>query len=165
MSQVVSVTWSFVRNRVGLGGDLCLEMGSGITGNRVGVEGLGSLLGLALVRKSATDALVCKDKVDMTEEMSRTTMGSLLCVLSTGLGAARTFRLESFKGRKGLGPPMSNFGCLHMSLAVLKATGCCLFDDAGSWSTPMFTRSVLGDPQKIRRISDLQESTSFSRGS
>lgn len=120
MSHEDAVRVSFVRKRADLGGDLCLEMGSGIRlGTRVGVEGLGSLLGL--VRKSATDDLVFKDKNDMAEERSRVTVGSLPGA-STGLGAARTFRLKSFKGRKGLDPPISSFGCLHMLCAVLEAT-------------------------------------------
>jgi hypothetical protein len=37
----------FVRNRADLGGDFCLDMGSGMMGIRVGVKGLGSLLGFA----------------------------------------------------------------------------------------------------------------------
>ena len=103
---------SFVRNRADLGGDLCLGMGSGIiVGIYVGVEGLGSLLGLA--RKSATDALVDKDKDDMAEAMSRAT-GCLLIgwvLLLSGLVAARTFRFESFRGRKGRVPPIFSGTC------------------------------------------------------
>lgn len=106
---------SLVRNRADFGGDLCLDMGSGMMGIRVGVEGLGSLLGLA--RKSATDAVVLKsERLDMAEDMWLMT-GSLL--VSTGLGAARAFIFESFKGRKGLGPPMFPGTC-RVSLTVSK---------------------------------------------
>lgn len=105
---------SFVRNRPAFG--VCLDRGIGRTlGKRVGVEGRGSLLGLMLVRKSATEALVFRDKLDMAEEMSRATrgIGSLL-VVSTGLGAARAFTFDSFRGRKGRCPmPPISSGCLH----------------------------------------------------
>jgi hypothetical protein len=112
MSQEDAVIESFVRNRADFGGDLCLDMGSGIiVGTCVGVEGLGSLLGLA--RKSATDALADKDKDDMAEAMSRAT-GCLLIgwvLLFSGLAAARTFRFESFRGRKGRVPPIFSGTC------------------------------------------------------
>lgn len=106
---------SLVRNRADLGGDLCLEMGSGMMGKRVGVEGLGSLLGLA--RKSATDALVFKnERFDMAEDMSFIA-GSLL--VSPGLGAAREFAFEFCRGRNGRGPPIVP-GTRRMFLAVSK---------------------------------------------
>lgn len=118
MSQEDAVIESLVRNRADLGGDLCLDMGSGIiTGIRVGVEGLGSLLGLG--RKSATDARVFKnDKSDMAEDMSA--MGSLH--VSTGLEAARIFRFESFSGLKGRGPPIFTGTCRTL-MVVVEATG------------------------------------------
>ena len=118
MSQEDAVIESFVRNRTDLGGDLCLDMGSGITmGIRVGVEGLGSLLGLG--RKSATDARVFKnDKLDMAEDISAT--GSLH--VSTGLAAARTFRFESLSGLKGRGPPILAGSC-RTWMMVVEVTG------------------------------------------
>lgn len=138
MSQEDAVMESFVRNRADLGGDLCLDMGSGIiVGIRVGVEGLGSLLGLA--RKSATDALVDKDKDDMAEAMSRAT-GCLLIgwvLLLSGLVAARTFRFESFRARKGRGPPMFSGACSQCvgdveEMGFVDISNCCeklsLFD-------------------------------------
>ena len=75
---------------------------------------------LGLVRKSATETLVFKDKFDIAEEMSRATMGSLL--VSTGLGAARAFTFDSFRGRRGLGPPMSRFRVLACVGGIPRAT-------------------------------------------
>jgi hypothetical protein len=56
----------------------------------------------------------------MAEEMSRATMGSLL--VSTGLGAVRAFTFDSFRGRRGLGPPMSRFRVLACVGGIPRAT-------------------------------------------
>jgi hypothetical protein len=165
MSQEDAVIESLVRNRADLGGDLCLDMGSGIiTGIRVGVEGLGSLLGLG--RKSATDALVFKnDKLDMAEDMSA--MGSLH--VSTGLEAARILRFESFSGLKGRGPPIFS-GTSRTLMVVVEATGVvgsesgwfqmiCLLsqirksrDDAAIWRFPPATRTPLSSSYALQGI-------------
>jgi hypothetical protein len=165
MSQEDAVIESLVRNRADLGGDLCLDMGSGIiTGIRVGVEGLGSLLGLG--RKSATDALVFKnDKLDMAEDMSA--MGSLH--VSTGLEAARILRFESFSGLKGRGPPIFSGTCRTL-MVVVEATGVvgsesgwfqmiCLLsqirkshDDAALWRFPPATRTPLSSSYALQGI-------------